>query len=164
MLSKLITSQRRLGATHITQRPTCAQRSPVRLATDFHICICRSPTDISAARLGYLKLEHNLHVGRTKFYLNPSVKTVFFSRLTLGQSFGTSRADFAWAVLSSLTARIFLTLGRSVGTNRADFAWTGSRPTTRRDTHNAPSDLRRKIARPSWNRFGFTADDTARHT
>ena len=88
----------------------------------------------------------------------------FFSRLTLGQSFGTSRADFAWAVLSSLTARIFLTLGRSVGTNRADFAWTGSRPTTRRDTHNAPSDLRRKIARPSWNRFGFTADDTARHT
>ena len=78
----------------------------------------------------------------------------FFSRLTLGQSFGTSRADFAWAVLSSLTARIFLTLGRSVGTNRADFAWTGSRPTTRRDTHNAPSDLRRKIARPSWNRFG----------
>ena len=142
---------------------TSTRRNTHNAPPDLRPKIAR-PTDISAARLGYLKLEHNLHVGRTKFYLNPSVKTVFFSRLTLGQSFGTSRADFAWAVLSSLTARIFLTLGRSVGTNRADFAWTGSRPTTRRDTHNAPSDLRRKIARPSWNRFGFTADDTARHT
>ena len=64
-------------------------------------------------------------------------KQFFFSRLTLGQSFGTSRADFAW---------------------------TGLRPTTRRDTHNAPPDLRRKIARPSCNRFGnFQQLQTCKH-
>ena len=138
--------------THITRRPTCAERSPVRLATDFHICICRSPTDISAARLwvGWLpKTWTQLACRPYEILSKPKRQNSFVSRLTLGQSFGTSRADFAWAVLSSLTARIFLTLGQSVGTNRADFAWTGLRPTTRRDTHNAPPDLRRPRDRPS---------------
>ena len=153
--------------THITRRPTCAERSPVRLATDFHICICRSPTDISAARLwvGWLPITWTQLACRPYEILSkPKRQNSFVSRLTLGQSFGTSRADFAWAVLSSLTARIFLTLGQSVGTNRADFAWTGLRPTTRRDTHNAPPDLRRKIARPSCNRFGnFQQLQTCKH-
>ena len=111
--------------THITRRPTCAERSPVRLATDFHICICRSPTDISAARLwvGWLpKTWTQLACRPYEILSKPKRQNSFVSRLTLGQS---------------------------VGTNRADFAWTGLRPTTRRETHNAPPDLRRPRDRPS---------------
>ena len=146
--------------THITRRPTCAERSPVRLATDFHICICRSPTDISAARLwvGWLpKTWTQLACRPYEILSKPKRQNSFVSRLTLGQSFGTSRADFAWAVLSfhhwrreflwhldDLPAQIGrILLGRVYGRRH------GARHITRR-----PTCAGREIARPSCNRFG----------
>ena len=129
--------------THITRRPTCAERSPVRLATDFHICICRSPTDISAARLwvGWLpKTWTQLACRPYEILSKPKRQNSFVSRLTLGQSFGTSLADFAWAVLSSLAARIFLTLGQSGGFCLDGFTADDTARHTQRAARLAPKD------------------------
>ena len=105
--------------------------------------------------VGYRKLEHNLHVGRTKFYLNPSVKTVLFlvwhldnllaqvGRTLLGLFSHHWRREFFWH-LDNLSAQIGrILLGRVYGRRH------GATHITRR-----PTCAGREIARPSCNRFG----------
>ena len=122
-------------------RPKIARPSSNRLS-HMHLSLAdRYLGEPDYGLVGYRKLEHNLHVGRTKFYLNPSKQN------PRRQWWKERTAQAKSARLAQIIAQVGRTAWAVLSFHhwRREFFWHLD------DTHNAPPDLRRKIALPSFN-------------
>ena len=121
---------RRLGATHITRRPTCANYLP-SVKTVFFFLVWH--LDNLLAQVGRTLLGLFSHHWRREFFWHLDDLSAQIGRILLGRVHGRRHGATHITRRPTCAERSPVRLGTDLGL----------RPTTRRDTHNAPPDLRR---------------------